>query len=293
MSLPIIHPSRTNHAFVVEPHQQKRPVTDTTNIRSNEQPPEEHHLTRDHHPGNCSPQRFPSLVVNWHVSILEQLYQNATWRRRGSNRLNSRAASAASNIALQSPFQTSKKSLRARDAPKKIRITLKHSCVSMRVRLHVADAVQRRFHQHRAPDCGRDHHTFLGRLRHRLKPRGASHRDLHHSNGPDVKPCEYCSHTKWSTWTDADQPCMAKTNQDSRKCTKCTQQATEKRPPCLISIPPKQARKRLKWGVCTKVSTSNLLTEQTVTSPLLKENQNFQVRHAKVPQVLCASRPMQ
>ena len=51
---PCNDPSRTCHAYVVEPHQQKRTATDTTNIRWNEQPPEKHHLTRDHHRGKKS-----------------------------------------------------------------------------------------------------------------------------------------------------------------------------------------------------------------------------------------------
>ena len=115
-------------------------MSHTTSIRSTAQPPEEHHLTRDARPEkkktttdehatlSCSetvPRKdsrpvsstgtqTASLSLRSHVSIVLQLWakkpnQNATRRRRGSIRQNSTAVSPATNISLQSPFQTSKK----------------------------------------------------------------------------------------------------------------------------------------------------------------------------------------
>ena len=59
-----------------------------------------------------------------------------------------------------------------------------------------------------------------------------------------------------------------------------------KRQPCRISIPSDTSTEETEIGtVRTDLGTSNFLTEQTVSSPFLKENKNLKIRDTKVPHV--------
>ena len=134
------------------------------------------------------PVSFRQLAHKTHPSFCAHMFQfcnkrpnqDATRRGRRSDRLNSVAVSPASNIDLKSPFQTSQKLSVARDAPIKLHITSKDSSVSVRVKPQMADPAQRRYLQHRAPDCGRDLRMFLEapstspEARQRVSPRSPS-----------------------------------------------------------------------------------------------------------------------
>ena len=86
---------------------------------------------------------------------------------------------------------------------------------------------------------------------------------------------------------------MVKTYQFPRKFAKSTNQTAHKT--ALLPNFDSFGNKHGRYGnraVCTNMKSSNLLTEQTVASPLLKENQNLQIRDPVVLKVASVSRPV-